>query len=71
MACAKPNRARAWGVSAVTSRPSRRIRPALAGVMPEMARSSDDLPAPFAPSTAVVLPAPAPSVTSSSARTAP
>ena len=53
------------------SRPSSRMEPARARTTPDSVRSSDVLPAPLAPSTAVMLPAGTVNDTPSSARTAP
>ena len=53
------------------SSPSRRTWPALGRSSPEIVRSSEVLPAPFAPSTAVMLPPRTVSETPSTARTGP
>jgi hypothetical protein len=53
------------------SRPSSRIVPARGRTTPDSVRSSDVLPAPFAPRTAVMLPCGTLNETPSSARTAP
>src|SRR4051794_16214916 len=54
-----------------TSLPSTRTRPAFGFTSPDSVRSSDDLPAPLAPRTAVMLPAATSIVTPSRAVTAP
>ena len=53
------------------SRPSKRIRPSRGRLSPLMARSVDDLPAPFAPISVTISPAPTRSETPFSAWIAP
>jgi hypothetical protein len=57
-----PRAAVSWGGMWVMSRPSNTMAPADASWVPEMARSSVDLPAPLVPSRAMI----SPSVTSKS-----
>ena len=59
------------GAIRVMSRPSKRTRPERARTSPETVRRSEVLPAPFAPSTAMMLPCGTVRETPSTARTGP
>ena len=61
-----PARAMSSGLRRATLTPSSVIRPERGRIRPEMVRSRVVLPAPLAPSTAVIVPASAPSETPSS-----
>jgi hypothetical protein len=69
--CAIPARAMSSGLRPVRSAPSSSTRPLRGRTMPLIARSRVVLPAPLAPSTAVMVAAPAVIVTWSSATTSP
>ena len=51
-----PSRTRAWGVSAVMSRPSSVTRPWRSWTMPKIAFIAVDFPAPFGPTTTAISP---------------
>src|SRR5439155_8815108 len=70
-ACETPSATISWGGMRVISLPSKRMRPARAGINPESARSSVVFPAPLAPIRVTISPASARIVTPFSACTAP
>jgi hypothetical protein len=69
--CASPRRTMSSAFAAVMSSSQKRTRPERGRTIPDTARSSELLPAPFAPSTAVMLPAGTLSDTPSTAHTGP